>query len=321
MGNVGGHDNPSGNKSMGNLGGHDNPFGIEGHEHIEQQDTSPERRKLPPAHKIDSPIPWPFNEPYKALSDGEEYQGKVTSYGQQLRYEQELRGWTTPELAKKLNTTVSEVESWETDHSAIEFASRQRLSQLLGNNFYLSSEVIATPDGTALKARIVQRQLIAQDFTTIISVLTEFHTQFRLIQQGRFADLAEYTQTQDRRFVEEANLDIYNLTSNSPALITLLTDPGTVTGVVTTTVTLAVALQKTVDAISKSLIQYRKDQLYLQKEELDVKRQNQEYIKSVFITTKEAVDDVWPNADSEQKAKMMQDMLPNWEKLLKELLR
>ena len=79
-------------------------------------------------------------------------------------------------------------------------------------------------------------------------MLSEFYTQFWLIKQGRFDDLAKYTRTQDRRFVEEANLVIDNLISNSPALITLLTDPGTVTGVVTTTVTLAVGLQKVVDA-------------------------------------------------------------------------
>src|SRR5713226_6602581 len=119
-------------------------------------------------------------EPRSDTSDEEtspvaDVQDNVINYGQQLRHERELRAWTLEQLAGKIDVPVSKAQSWENDSVSLDLASRQKLSQILGNDFYLSSEVMT--NGT-LQVRIVQRLLTAQDFTTIISVLTEFHTQF-----------------------------------------------------------------------------------------------------------------------------------------------
>jgi len=186
----------------------------------------------------------------KVISYGEEYLGKVISYGQQLQFELKLRGWTQEELAKKIGVDVRVVREWETNRLELNRTDRRKLIEFLGrNDYYLSSEVLDKGD---LRIRVVQLELTARDFTTIISALTEFHTEFWLIQEGRFADLEEYTRTQDSLFMEKANLVIDNLTTNSPALLTLLTDPGTATTAVTSIVTLAVALQKAVDVIAQT---------------------------------------------------------------------
>ena len=65
--------------------------------------------------------------------------------------------------------------------------------------------------------RIVQEPLTAQNFTTIISALTDLHTKCWLIEQGQFINLIDYTQTHDIRFVKEANLVIGKLAHYSIA--------------------------------------------------------------------------------------------------------
>lgn len=64
--------------------------------------------------------------------------------------------------------------------------------------------------------RIVEEPLTAQNLSTIISALTDLSTKYWLIAKGRFADLIEYTQTRDGRFVEEAQVIVTKITHNSP---------------------------------------------------------------------------------------------------------
>jgi len=266
-------------------------------------------------------------------------QDQVTSYGQQLRYERKLRGWTEEQLAEKIGVSPKQVKEWETNRRDLDSASRRELSKILGNAYYLSSE---TPDKRTLKVRIVQRQLIAQDFTTIISVLTEFHTQFWLIQQGRFADLAKYTETQDRHFVKEANLVIDNLTSNSPALLTLLTDPGTATTAVAEAVTLAVALQKVVDVIMQTWgkFQERKqkqfemeqkrleEQFEMQQKQFEMQQKQLEAERKQFEWEQQQLDRIvgfantlHPGIDEQTREEIMQAMkLTYWKYIEREWL-
>jgi transcriptional regulator with XRE-family HTH domain len=265
----------------------------------------------------DAPTPKkPQSLPAQTGEEGSNVQDKVVSYGQQLRYERGLRGWTQEQLAEKLGTTVLEVQKWETDSSALDFASRQKLTKLLGNDFYLSSQVKATPDGMALQVRIVQRLPAAQDFTTIISALTRLHTQFWLIQQSSLADLIEFAQTQDRRFFEKANLIIENLASNSPALITFLTDPGTVTTAVASGVTLALALNKVIDAITQAWnkivdakIETRKKEAEQRNKEAEERRKQ---VEEAVATLTKVIDELRPGADLQTRAMMLQVILPDY---------
>jgi DNA repair exonuclease SbcCD ATPase subunit len=55
----------------------------------------------------------------------------------------------------------------------------------------------------------------------ILSALTELHTKCWLIAKDHFADLIQYTQTQDTRFPKEANLVITKMEHHSPVEVTL----------------------------------------------------------------------------------------------------
>src|SRR5207245_104965 len=63
-----------------------------------------------------------------------------------------------------------------------------------------------------LRIRISEMPLTPQNLSTIVTSLTELYTKCWLIVRGRFADLIEFTQTRDRRFVNEANLVISKMT-------------------------------------------------------------------------------------------------------------
>src|SRR5581483_288378 len=75
-----------------------------------------------------------------------------------------------------------------------------------------------------LRIRITEMPLTPQNLSTIVTSLTELYTKCWLIVRGRFADLIEYTQSHDRRFVEEANMVISKMTQNSPLNIDLKLD-------------------------------------------------------------------------------------------------
>lgn len=137
------------------------------------------------------------------------------NYGQQLQRERKRKGWTQEWLARKMGVPVSKAISWEKNLSYPDRLSRRKLAELLGKDIYRTSQT----DGT-LQIRITQEQLTAQNFTTIISALTELHTTCWLIQQSRFVQAIEYTQTHNMKFVEEANLVITRLAYNSPLAIT-----------------------------------------------------------------------------------------------------
>src|SRR5437667_11964749 len=74
---------------------------------------------------------------------------------------------------------------------------------------------LPTRDGT-VRFRIVEEPLTAQNLITIVSALAELSTKYWLIAKGRFADLIEYTQTHDGRFVQESNIVITRISHNSP---------------------------------------------------------------------------------------------------------
>jgi hypothetical protein len=75
-----------------------------------------------------------------------------------------------------------------------------------------------------LRIRITEMPLTPQNLTTIVTALTELYTKCWLIVRRRFADLIEYAQTRDRRFVDEASLVISKVMQNSPLNIDLKMD-------------------------------------------------------------------------------------------------
>ncbi|GHO76472.1 hypothetical protein KSD_42430 [Ktedonobacter sp. SOSP1-85] len=69
---------------------------------------------------------------------------------------------------------------------------------------------------SVFRIRIVEDPLTPTTLISLLSAMTDLVTKCWLIGQGRFADLMEYTQTRDRRFVEETQLAFTRITYNSP---------------------------------------------------------------------------------------------------------
>ena len=133
---------------------------------------------------------------------------------------------------------------------------------------------------------------------------------------ARVLEKAAKVETQDRRFVEKANLIIDNLASNSPALITFLTDPSTVTTAVASGVTLALALQKVTEAlvqawnkIVEAKTETRKKEAEQRNKEAEEKKKQTE--EAVATLTK-VIDALRPGDDPQTRAMMLQTILPDY---------
>ncbi len=197
-----------------------------------------------------------------------------------------------------------------------------------------------TSPTSALRIRVIEEPLTPYNLTTIISALTELSTKFWLIANGRLAELIEYAQTHDVRFVEEAGLVITKITYNSPLDITFSSpnfDPKNIADAVVTTIdgitqrkarleqaelenqakaqAIKLAEQKAgqeqqMAALEreKQALEIEKQRLALLQQQLDLQKQGIEYALEI---AKKTVDLLHPNADDATKGMIMQALLPN----------
>src|SRR5258708_30430145 len=93
-----------------------------------------------------------------------------------------------------------------------------------------------------LRIHILEEPLTAQTLSTTISAITDLHARCFFIQQNRLADLMDYAQSRDPRYLKEVNLRIGILSHNSPAIIDfLISSVGGVAGAATLVGQLAIA--------------------------------------------------------------------------------
>jgi hypothetical protein len=189
----------------------------------------------------------------------------------------------------------------------------------------------------ALHIRIVEEPLTAHNFTTTISALTELHTKAWLIQQGRFPDLINYTQTHDIRFTKEADLTIGKLAHNSLTLLELILNPTTLAAAAGAVVTLAGALKIAIDNIGQASLRFKEKELDIeirrqeaqqaqqtaaqkagqegQKAQLEIERKRLEVEKNrvevALETASKMVDTLRPGIDKETKGMLVQALLPS----------
>jgi len=116
-----------------------------------------------------------------------------------------------------------------------------------------------------LRIQILEEPLTAQNLATIIVATTDLHARCWLIQQNRVADLMDYVQARDPRFLKEANLKVGIMTHNSPALIDFIMGPAGIAGVAT----LAFALKKGIDAVIQTPLRFRAMRLINDREVLN----------------------------------------------------
>lgn len=123
---------------------------------------------------------------------------------QQLVLQQSTREMVNIDAKQKPTEPVWEVKSIDDMHTL-------RLST---TNFISQPQLhVEVP---TVRIRIDEEPLTVQNLNTAISALTELSTKYWLIARGRYADLIEYTQTRNNRFVEEANVVVTRVSYNSP---------------------------------------------------------------------------------------------------------
>ncbi len=109
-----------------------------------------------------------------------------------------------------------------------------------------------------LRLQILQEPLTAHNLSAIIAAITDLYTRCWLIQQKRFSDLMDYSQTREPRFVREANLQVGIMSHNSPTIVDLLLNAG---GIVGGAATLAFTLTKAIDVIAQTPLRYEATKL------------------------------------------------------------
>jgi len=152
-------------------------------------------------------------------------------------------------------------------------------------------------DPSRLRIRIIEDPLTAHNLNMIIAAVTDLHTRCWLIEQYRLADLMNYAQTHDIRFMQEANLRIVGLSYASPALIDFLVGSASIAG----TATLALALKTAIDAVVQAPLRFRATQLQNQKEALEQKVREQEAQQAQQIAAQKA--------ETENKAALQEQQL------------
>jgi len=121
-------------------------------------------------------------------------------------------------------------------------------------------------NASLIDIRVKEKPLTAQNFTALMSALTELHAKCWLIKQERFADLIEYAEINNARFLEEANLIIVKLKHNSPVEIKL--DAGVKD--------IAEALKNGIDAVAQAGIRHEEAKLKNQALATDTKLKEEE---------------------------------------------
>ena len=198
---------------------------------------------------------------------------------------------------------------------------------------------VATAESTStFRIRIMEEPLRPHNLTSIISAITELTTKCWLIGNGRFANLIEYTQTRDVRFVEETQLIITRITYNSPFDASFKID--------LSASNLAEAIRTTIDGVKQAkqrlkkaelenkakaqeiehakqkadqegkaaLLEQEQQELAIERERLeilekrlDVQKKGIEYALEIATKT---VTILQPNADEQIKAMLIQTLLP-----------
>ena len=249
-----------------------------------------------------------------------------------------------PDWGQEGRTSEQETDAGGLQHALEQVQSKQDTDTQDFQHALEQRQEVATGKSTlTFQIRITEEPLTAQNFTTIISTLTELHTKAWLIQQGRFSDLINYAQTHDIRFTKEANLTIGKLAHNSPTLVELILNPTTLAAAAGAVVTLTGALKIAIDNVGQTSLRFKekeldiemrkqeaqraqqtaaqqaeqerqKAQLEIEKQRLEIEKQRLEVEKNrvevALETASKMIDALRPGIDMEKKGMLVQALLP-----------
>ncbi|HYT45563.1 MAG TPA: CRISPR-associated ring nuclease [Methylomirabilota bacterium] len=191
---------------------------------------------------------------------------------------------------KSKDGALMHLEAKETGFNLLKFPV---VSSIGTYNYGLTSSLDGAENGQELHIRIVEDPLTMQNLTTIISALTELHTKCWLLQEGRIADLTEYSQKGNPQFDKEAALIITKLTHNSPTWFDLISYVLSASG--------GIAVMKLlIDAVIQAPLRYKE-------KEADVVNKRTVYLINEIGKVLEIVEKY---SDSETKAEVVRNFLP-----------
>jgi uncharacterized protein YjbI with pentapeptide repeats len=188
------------------------------------------------------------------------------------------------------------------------------------------------------RIRVIEEPLTPHNLISVISAITTLSTKCWLIANKRLADLIEYTQTNDIRFVEEAQLTITKIRHNSPLDASFKIDlsASNIAEAITTTIdgvtqiknrlekvelenkakaqAIEHARQKSDQENKSALLEQERQELAIERERLEilekrleVQKKGIEYALEIANKTVSMLD---PNADEQKKAMLIQSLLP-----------
>jgi hypothetical protein len=209
----------------------------------------------------------------------------------------------------------------------------KEFSDFLDSIQYESVKAIST-----FRIRIVEEPLTPRNLTSILSAITDLSTQCWLLGKGRLADLIAYTQTHDVRFIEETHLSFTKITYNSPfdASFKIDLSASNIAQAITTSIDGVVQAKQRLEKAemeNKKLAQeiekarqksdqenktalfeqerlalaIEKERLEILEKRLDVQKKGIEYALEIANKT---VTVLYPTADEQTKALLMQTLLP-----------
>ncbi len=245
-----------------------------------------------------------------------------------------------------LNSTLSDGSLYEVNISGAYISQQEK--QLLHARDVKGLDQVRIPvtfeapkvvqyDPSIIQIRITEEPLTAQNVAAIISALTEFTTKCWLIAHGRFSDLIEYSQTNNRRFDKEANLIIIQVTYNSPFEIKLSISPEAVAQAVKILIDAVVGAKdrkREAELKNKALaeeierkqqeaeaarsrkdqarqIQTQRELIDLYDKQLELRKKQIDLTDYVFEKAPKLVDLLYPNADANTRAMASQTLIKN----------
>ena len=167
---------------------------------------------------------------------------------------------------------LQDAELWQADLSGAKINSNllESLSKrgaigleyvsLLDKDKYVTGYLVTTTS-PSLSLHITEEPLTARNFAITISALTELHTKCWLIQEKRFGDLTEYSQTSDSYFDLQAPLIINRLSHNSPTWMELISN-------VLSAGSMAVMV-KLIDAVFQAPLRYKEKKVEVEKSQIE----------------------------------------------------
>lgn len=147
----------------------------------------------------------------------------------------------------------------------IKYRRDHRFTTNFRTTYHLSPLLRSSNNTPTVHIRVVEEPLTAQNFSLIMSALTELHTKCWLIAKGRFTDLIEYSQTRNARFPTEACFTISKLAQNSPAEVKFNVNADA------SAQSIAEAIKLSIDAISQAPLRRKELELANQEKELEMK--------------------------------------------------